>query len=80
MYLMIVFGVFVCSILFMSVCRLTVSNAFDMSRAMASVRFGGLFALKPVAMMLLIVCSAVVVECCFRKPCWCGWGVKLWVM
>ena len=53
MYLMIVFGVFVCSILFMSVCRLTVSNAFDMSRAMASVRFGGLFALKPVVMMLL---------------------------
>ena len=80
MYLMIVVGVLVCSILLISVCKLTVSNAFDMSRAMASVRFGGLLALKPVVMVSLIVCSAVVVEYCFRKPCWCGCGVKLSVM
>ena len=43
MYLVIVLGMFVCSSLCMSVCRLTVSNALDMSRAIASVLCGGLF-------------------------------------
>ena len=54
---------------FSSVCKLTVSNALLMSRAIASVRCGGLFWLKPVVIMLFIVCNAVVVECCVRKPC-----------
>ena len=42
MYLMMVLGMLVFSILFMSVCRCTVSNALDMSNAMASVLCGGL--------------------------------------
>ena len=53
----------------MSVCRLTVSKALDISRAIASVLCGGLCWLKPLVIMLLMVCSAVVVECCLRKPC-----------
>ena len=43
MYLMMVLGMSVCSSLCMSVCRLTVSKALDMSRATASVLCGGLF-------------------------------------
>ena len=48
---------------------LTVSKAFDMSRATTTVRFGGFVLLKPWVMVLFSVCSAVVVECCFLKPC-----------
>ena len=70
MYLTIVLGMLVWCILCMSLCRWTVSNAFDMSSAMATVRLGGFFWLKPVVIMLLMVCSAVVVECCVLKPCW----------
>ena len=69
MYLMMVLGMLVFSILFMSVCRCTVSNALDMSNAMASVLCGGLRWLNPVVMMLLMVWSAVVVECLDLKPC-----------
>ena len=43
MNLVIELGVEVCSGLCSSVCRLTVSNALLMSRAIASVRCGGLF-------------------------------------
>ena len=43
MYFMIMFGVLVCSIFLVSVCRCTVSNAFDMSRAIAIVLVGGFF-------------------------------------
>ena len=80
MYLIMVLGVSVCSSLFVSVCRFTVSKALDMSSAIASVLCGGLCWLNPVVMMLFIVCSAVVVECCLRKPCWCRCGVKWEVM
>ena len=38
---------------------LTVSNALLMSRATVIVRSGGLFLLKPVAMVLFMLCSAV---------------------
>ena len=41
---------------------LTVSNALLMSSATVIVRSGGLFLLKPVAMVLFMVCSAVLVE------------------
>ena len=46
----------------MSVCRFTVSNALVMSRAIASVLCGGFVWLNPVAIVLFMVCSAVVVE------------------
>ena len=71
MYLMIVLGVEVCNSLCSKVCRLTVSKALVISRAIVSVRLGGLCWLKPVVIMLFIVCSAVVVECFVRNPCWC---------
>ena len=53
----------------MSVCMSTESNAFVMSRDVMIVRLGGFCWLKPVEMVLFIWCSAVVVECCFLKPC-----------
>ena len=75
---MIVLGMLVLCNLFMSVCRCTVSNTFDMSRAIAMVRSGGCFLLNPVVMMLLMVCRAVVVECLVRKPCWCDVFCDAW--
>ena len=47
---------------------LTVSNALLMSSATVIVRFGGLFWLKPVAMVFML-CSAVLVEWLLLKPC-----------
>ena len=40
-----------------------------MSSATVIVRSGGLFWLKPVAMVLFMLCSAVLVEWSFLKPC-----------
>ena len=48
---------------------LTVSNALRMSSATVIVRSGGLFWLKPVAMVLFMLCSAVLVEWLLLKPC-----------
>ena len=48
---------------------LTVSNALLMSSATVIVRSDGLFWLKPVAMGLFMLCSAVLVEWLFLKPC-----------
>ena len=48
---------------------LTVSNALLMSSATVIVRSGGLCWLKPVAMVLFILCSAVLVEWLLLKPC-----------
>ena len=48
---------------------LTVSNALLMSSATVIVRSGGLFWLKPVAMVLFILCIAVLVEWLILKPC-----------
>ena len=52
-----------------------VSNAFLMSSATVIVRSSGLFWLKPVAMVLFMLCSAVLVEWLLSKPfcveiCW----------
>ena len=47
----------------------TVSNALLMSSTTVIVRSGGLFWLKPVAMVLSMFCSAVLVEWLFLKPC-----------
>ena len=49
---------------------LTVSNALHMSSATVIVRSGGLFWLKPVVMVLFMLCSAVLVEWLLLKP-WC---------
>ena len=48
---------------------LTVSNALHMASATVIVRSGGLFWLKPVAMVLFMLCSAVLVEWLLLKPC-----------
>ena len=64
----------------MSLCRCTVSNALLMSSAVPIVRCGGLFALNPVVIMLFMWCSAVVVDLCCLKPCWCSGSVMLFVM
>ena len=48
---------------------LTVSNALLMSSANVIVRSGGLFWLKPVAMVLFILCRVVLVEWFLLKPC-----------
>ena len=48
---------------------LTVSNAFLMSSATVIVRSGGLFWLNPAAMVLFMLCSAVLIEWLLLKPC-----------
>ena len=48
---------------------LTVSNALLISRATVIVRSGGMFWLKPVAMVLFMLCSDVLVEWLLLKPC-----------
>ena len=48
---------------------LTVSNAFLMSNATVIVRSGDLFWLKPVTMVLFMLCSAVLVEWLILKSC-----------
>ena len=47
----------------------TMSNAFPMSNATAIVRVGGMGWFKPVATVLLMLCSAVFVECLVLNPC-----------
>ena len=69
MYLIMVCGMFVWCSLCVSVCMFTVSNAFPMSNATVIVRSGGLFWLKPVEMVLFMLCSTVLVEWLFLKPC-----------
>ena len=51
----------VCVSLTINVCMFTASNTLLMSTAM--VRVGGMGWLKPVATVLLMLCSAVFVEC-----------------
>ena len=48
---------------------LTVSNALLISSTTEIVHFGGLFWLKPVAMVLFMLCSDELVEWLFLKPC-----------
>ena len=52
-----------------SLCMLTVSNALLMSSATVIVRSGGLYWLKPVAMVVFMLCSTVRVEWLLLKPC-----------
>ena len=69
MNLMIVGGMSVLCSFWMSLFMLTVSKALLMSSATTIVRAGGGFELKPCVIALLILCSAVVVECFVLKPC-----------
>ena len=62
-------GMFVCVSLSINVCMFPVSNALLMSNATAMVRVGGMGWLKPVATVLLMLCSAVFVECLVLYPC-----------
>ena len=64
MNLMIVPGMFVCSIFLISVCMFIVSKAFLISSATVIVRTGGAICLNPFATVLFSVCCAVTVECC----------------
>ena len=72
-------GMFVCVSLYINVCMLTVSNALLMSNATAMVRVGGIGWLKPVATGLLMLCSAVFVECLVLNPCCVVWYVLRYV-
>ena len=69
MYLIMVCGMFVLCSLCVSVCMLPVSNALLMSSATVIVRSDGLFWLNPVAMVLFMLCSALLVEWLLLKPC-----------
>ena len=69
MYLSMVCGILVCVSLSINVCMFTVSNAVLMSNANAIVRVGGMGCLKPVATVLLMLCSAILVECLVLNPC-----------
>ena len=68
-------GMFVCVSLSINVCMFTVSNALLMSNATTMVRVGGMGWLKPVATVLLMLCSAVFVECLVLNPCCVVWYV-----
>ena len=55
-----------------SLCMLTVSNDLLMSCATVIVRSGGLFWLKPVTIVLFMLCSVVLVEWLLLNPCCVG--------
>ena len=55
-------------------------NAFERSRAIVTVLLGRFLLLTPLVIVLFISCSAVVVECLYLKPCWCGGMIMLLVM
>ena len=65
-------GMSVCVSLSINVCMPTVSNASLMSNATAMVRVGGMGRPKPAATVLLMLCSAVFVECLALNPCRVG--------
>ena len=69
MNLVMVLGILVCVSLSISVCMLIVSNTLFMSNATVIVRSGGSLWLKPVAIILLVQCSAVSVETAHLYPC-----------
>ena len=73
-------GMFVCVSLSINMCMFNVSNALLMSNATAIVRVGGMGWLKPVATVLLMLYSAVFVECGFEPMLCCDvWYVLCFV-
>ena len=77
MYLIMVCGILVWCTLCVCVSML---NVLLISSATVTVRSGGLFWLKPVAMVLVMLCSAVLVEWLVLKPCCVETGGMLFVM
>jgi hypothetical protein len=73
-------GVFVLCTFAMSVCMLTVSKALLMSSETMTVLSAGFLWLNPSVMTLFMLCSAVTVECCALKPCWCSLLSMLFVI
>ena len=71
---------FVCGILCRSLNKCTVLNAFGMSSVMAIVLSGGFYLLKPIIIVVFIVCKAVMEECFVLNQCWCVWLCKMFVM
>ena len=59
-------------VLSINVCMFNVLDALLMSNATTMVRVGGMGWLKPVATVLLMLCSAVFVECLVLNPCCVG--------
>ena len=68
---MMVFEMTVLWILCIGLCMSTVSNALLISSDTSTVLRDGVW-LNPCAIVLLIWCKAVVVECLVLKPCWCS--------
>ena len=68
MNLMMVCGVLVWCSFCASECMLTVSNALVMSNTIVIARSVGLFWLKPVVMLLFMLCSSVFVKWLLLKP------------
>ena len=60
------------SILFVRMCRGTVSKALLMSMAASSVRCAGLDWLRPASVVCVMFVRSDVVECWGLKPCWEG--------
>ena len=72
MNLMIVPGMFVCSIILIIVCMFILSKALLISSATVIVRSWGAIWLNPFTTVLFSGCSAVTVECCVLYPCCMG--------
>ena len=62
MHLIIVFGVCVCRSFIVSLCMFTVSKALLISRGTVIVRSGGCHLIETLAIVLLKLCNAVIVE------------------
>ena len=57
------------------------SKTFDMSSAITIVLWGVFFCgCKPTALAFFMWCSAVVVDRCCQKPCWCSGRMELFVI
>ena len=77
---MMVLDMFVCVILCLSLCKSPMSNAFDMSSAIAIVLSCVCFLLNPILIVVFIVCKAVIVDLFDLNPCLCVSLCKLFVM
>ena len=69
LFLNVVCGMFIWCSLCVSMCMLTVSNVLLMFIVTVIVCSGVYFWLKPVAMVLFMLCSAVLVEWLLLNPC-----------
>ena len=72
-------GMFVCVRLSVNVCMFTVSNVLLMSNATTIMHVDGIGWLKPVATVLLMLWSAVFVECLVLNPCCDVWYILCYI-